>query len=72
MMDIGDSKNGGAVMVDKSPLKFAMDFLWGKDGVSTKKGGRGWKEPQGNFLFSVPKEIVCLKNEQQCIRISIR
>ena len=25
-MDIGDNRKGGAVIVDKSPLKFAMDF----------------------------------------------
>ena len=31
-MDIGDKRNGGAVMVDKSPLKLAI--VWGL--VSTK------------------------------------
>ena len=58
MMDIGDSKNGGAVMVDKSPLKFVMDFLLYQyeeersERVERAESNSSLLSTQGDWFFS--------------------
>ena len=39
-MDVGDKRNGGAVIVDKSPLKVAIVLVF----VSTKAAGQEPKQ----------------------------
>ena len=60
MMDIGDKRNGGAVMVDRSPLKLAIVL----DLVSTEDTGQDFVESKV-ARFRMRLEICFNNNEQR-------